>query len=110
MVTRSLSSDLNPFNITVISIHPGMSVSTISHLLLFIHCICFFQLKISVYSPCYSRYENVCIQGWVRTDMGGPNAPLSSQESIESLISTLKELTFDKSGLFFNQNGEEIPW
>ncbi|EFX70608.1 hypothetical protein DAPPUDRAFT_309362 [Daphnia pulex] len=70
MVTRSLSSDLNPFNITVISIHPG----------------------------------------WVRTDMGGPNAPLSSQESIESLISTLKELTFDKSGLFFNQNGEEIPW
>lgn len=42
--------------------------------------------------------------------MGGPNAPLSPQESIESLISTLKELTFDKSGRFYNQNGEEIPW
>ena len=42
--------------------------------------------------------------------MGGPNAPLSPQESIESFISTLKGLTFDKSGLFFNQNGEEIPW
>ncbi len=106
MVTRSLSSDLNPFNITVISIHPGMSVSSTSHLLNYLFIMFFFQLKISV----YSCFENVCIQGWVRTDMGGPNAPLSSQESIESLISTLKELTFDKSGRFFNQNGEEIPW
>lgn len=42
--------------------------------------------------------------------MGGPNAPLSPSESIESLVSTLKELTFDKTGLFFTQNGEEIPW
>ncbi len=29
MVTRSLSSDLKPFNITVISVHPGNIVKTI---------------------------------------------------------------------------------
>lgn len=42
--------------------------------------------------------------------MGGPNAPLATHESIGSMISTLKELTFEKSGLFFNHDGEEIPW
>lgn len=94
MVTRSLSSDLNSFNITVISIHPGEKI---------IKRIWF----ISTY------FEIIILhifKGWVRTDMGGPNAPLSAPESVESMISTLKELTFDKSGLFFNQNGEEIPW
>ena len=53
---------------------------------------------------------NLIISGWVRTDMGGPNAPLSPCESVESMISTFKELTFEKSGLFLNHDGEEIPW
>ena len=42
--------------------------------------------------------------------MGGPNAPLSTQESIEGLISTLKNLTFEQSGQFLNYDGESIPW
>ncbi len=48
--------------------------------------------------------------GWVRTDMGGPNAPLSANESIETMIATLQELRPEHSGHFFNYDGEPLPW
>lgn len=50
------------------------------------------------------------LSGWVRTDMGGPNAPLSPPESVENMISTMRQLTIDHSGRFLNHDGEEIPW
>jgi NAD(P)-dependent dehydrogenase (short-subunit alcohol dehydrogenase family) len=31
--------------------------------------------------------------GWVKTDMGGPNAPLTPQESARSLVQTITGLT-----------------
>lgn len=48
--------------------------------------------------------------GWVRTDMGGPNAPLSPQESIRGMISVMGRLTPEASGRFLSHNGQEIPW
>ena len=32
--------------------------------------------------------------GWVRTDMGGPNATLSTKESASALIKSFENLTF----------------
>ena len=48
--------------------------------------------------------------GWVRTGMGGPNAPLNTNESVESIVGTLRQLTPDKTGAFLNHDGEELPW
>jgi hypothetical protein len=42
--------------------------------------------------------------------MGGPNAPLASNESVENIIGTLENLTFERTGCFLNHDGEEIPW
>jgi len=36
--------------------------------------------------------------GWVRTDMGAPQAPLSAQESVASLLGVIKQLDLSRSG------------
>jgi len=43
--------------------------------------------------------------GWVRTDMGGPNATLSSKDSAKSLIKSFECLTLNNTGKFFNYDG-----
>lgn len=43
--------------------------------------------------------------GWVRTDMGGPNATLSTKESASSLIKNFENLKFENTGKFFNYDG-----
>lgn len=48
--------------------------------------------------------------GWVRTDMGGPNARLTPAESIARMRNVIDRLTPADSGRFFNQDGEERPW
>ncbi len=48
--------------------------------------------------------------GWVRTDMGGPNAPLSVTESAAGLIETVDGLTIEDSGSFLNYRGETLVW
>jgi len=48
--------------------------------------------------------------GWVKTDMGGPNAEISTDECVLQLKKILSELTLDKSGSFFEIDGSIIPW
>jgi NAD(P)-dependent dehydrogenase (short-subunit alcohol dehydrogenase family) len=48
--------------------------------------------------------------GWVRTDMGGPNANLSPAESVEGMLRTLAGLSVEDSGGYFNHDGSRIPW
>ena len=48
--------------------------------------------------------------GWVQTDMGGSNAPLTPQESISSLIKVIEGLTPSDNGRFLNYKGKELPW
>ncbi len=48
--------------------------------------------------------------GWVKTDMGGPNARLTPAESIAGMIKVIDGLTADDSGEFFTHNGERLPW
>lgn len=48
--------------------------------------------------------------GWVRTDMGGPNATLSPAESVRGMLAILAGLTAADSGRFFNYDGQELPW
>ncbi|XP_041851933.1 C-factor [Melanotaenia boesemani] len=48
--------------------------------------------------------------GWVRTDMGGSEAPLSADESISSVLSVIGGLTEKDHGSFLNFTGEQLPW
>jgi NAD(P)-dependent dehydrogenase (short-subunit alcohol dehydrogenase family) len=48
--------------------------------------------------------------GWVRTDMGGPNAPLSAPESVAGIIATVDGLGLENTGSFFDYRGETVAW
>ena len=48
--------------------------------------------------------------GWVKTDMGGSNAILSTEESVKGLIEVIGALNLKTSGQFTNYNGKAIPW
>jgi NAD(P)-dependent dehydrogenase (short-subunit alcohol dehydrogenase family) len=48
--------------------------------------------------------------GWVRTDMGGENAPLSAEASVAGLRKVLSGLKSQDSGRFLSHDGSEIPW
>ena len=69
-VVKSLSVDLKPMGITVISLHPG----------------------------------------WVKTDMGGPNAPVSIDESIKGMMKVIDATDIRNTGTFLNFDGQGLPW
>lgn len=48
--------------------------------------------------------------GWVLTDMGGPNAEITVEESVRNLRRILDNLTLADSGGFFDIDGSVIPW
>jgi NAD(P)-dependent dehydrogenase (short-subunit alcohol dehydrogenase family) len=48
--------------------------------------------------------------GWVKTDMGGPNATLSPQQSVSAMRRLIETLGPNDSGKFYNYDGREYPW
>lgn len=48
--------------------------------------------------------------GWVKTEMGGPNADIDVEESAGSLRKLIAGLTQADSGQFFKWNGERHEW
>ncbi|MGN6520578.1 MAG: SDR family oxidoreductase [Dokdonella sp.] len=48
--------------------------------------------------------------GWVRTDMGGANAPLGAPESVAAMLRTIDALRTADSGRFLSERGHEIAW
>ena len=48
--------------------------------------------------------------GWVKTDMGGPNALIDTRTSIKGMMAVIDSLDSGASGRFFNYDGKEIPW
>ena len=48
--------------------------------------------------------------GWTVTDMGGPNAPNTVQNSVSGMIKVIESLTLKDTGKFLNYDGKEIPW
>lgn len=48
--------------------------------------------------------------GWVRTDMGGKDAPLTAEESVTGLLGVIERLGPDDTGGFYSYDGSVIPW
>ena len=48
--------------------------------------------------------------GWVKTDMGGPSANLTPEQSASALLALIDRLTPSDNGKFFQYDGTEIPW
>lgn len=48
--------------------------------------------------------------GWVKTDMGGPNAPLSIPDAVTSMVATIRGLGEDDGGRFIDREGHDLPW
>ena len=48
--------------------------------------------------------------GWVRTDMGGPQAPLPVEESVAGLRRVIAGLPRSASGSFVDYRGAPVPW
>lgn len=48
--------------------------------------------------------------GWVKTDMGGPSAQITPEESIRKMRTVFAGLTLADSGKFLNYKGGTLPW
>jgi NAD(P)-dependent dehydrogenase (short-subunit alcohol dehydrogenase family) len=55
----------------------------------------------------------VCVAlspGWVRTDMGGPQAPLSPEDSVAGMRRVIDGLDLAQTGRFLVYDGSTLPW
>ena len=48
--------------------------------------------------------------GWVQSDMGGPKAAISVEQSADGIVTTLNGITSADSGRFLNIDGSDHPW
>jgi NAD(P)-dependent dehydrogenase (short-subunit alcohol dehydrogenase family) len=48
--------------------------------------------------------------GWVKTEMGGPNAPLAPEESARAIAKTITTLTMEKTSMFIERRGAEVRY
>ena len=50
--------------------------------------------------------------GWVKTDMGGPNAELSVEEATDQILTFVHDVSVQRplNGCFVNADGSPLPW
>lgn len=48
--------------------------------------------------------------GWVRTEMGGPNADIDAETSVCGMIRVIDALTIESAGRYWMYDGSELPW
>ncbi|MDO9268870.1 MAG: SDR family oxidoreductase [Methylobacter sp.] len=48
--------------------------------------------------------------GWVKTDMGGPNALINAEQSVSGMRVLIDNFSLDESGCFIKYDGTPLPW
>ena len=60
------------------------------------------------------RHEEIGVYlmhpGWVLTNMGGPNALIGVEQSVEGMLKVMNKLSLSETGSFWQWSGEEVPW
>lgn len=60
------------------------------------------------------RHEDIAVlilhPGWVKTDMGGMNAPMESPDSIAKMRNTIANFSLEQTGEFLRYDGTPLPW
>lgn len=58
--------------------------------------------------------SGVCVvafhPGWVRTDMGGANAPVAPTASVAGMLNVISRLKLEDGGTFVDYLGHPLPW
>lgn len=61
-----------------------------------------------------NRHRNIAVlilhPGWVKTDMGGTNAPMQIPESVQKMRDTIANFSLAQSGEFLRYDGANLPW
>lgn len=73
------------------------------------------KTALNMFNRCLSLEwpEAICIvlhPGWVKTRMGGPEAPMSVENSVKGLIRVMDGAQISDTGKFLNFQGKELPW
>jgi NAD(P)-dependent dehydrogenase (short-subunit alcohol dehydrogenase family) len=59
----------------------------------------------------YPQISSVVLHpGWVKTDMGGNEAPTTIPESVTGMMKLVLNLSQKQSGQFFDFEGDTLPW
>ena len=69
-----------------------------------------FMRSFAAREPEPARTMLLMAPGWVRTDLGGPDAPLSIQESIPSLVNVMLSQKGTPGLRFLDRFGRTVPW
>lgn len=69
-----------------------------------------FMRSFAARQPQLSRTLLVMAPGWIRTDLGGPDAPLSIQDSIPSLVDVVLAQKGTPGLQFLDYRGRTVPW
>jgi len=48
--------------------------------------------------------------GWVSTDMGGQEAPITPKDSVTAMLATMKQLSEKDQGAFMHQDKQPLAW
>lgn len=80
-------------------------------------CILFFKAALNAATKSLSidlsKNKILCMSmhpGWVKTDMGGKNAPLDVETSCGGMVKTIMELNEYHNGGFYQYDGKKLPW
>ncbi len=69
------------------------------------------NMAVHAAQPAYPQQLLIALSpGWVQTDMGGPQAPLTAEQSVQSMRRTLAGVGPAQRGAFLNHDGQVLPW